>query len=66
MNHRTFLIPALVVSLATAGFAQNVTKSFTVGGTTHSCIWHVPSGVTKPPVVFFYPWRKRKRRRLSE
>ena len=53
MHHRTFLIPALVVSLATAGFAQNVTKSFTVNGTTHSCIWHVPSGITKPPVIFF-------------
>jgi poly(3-hydroxybutyrate) depolymerase len=53
MNHRTFLIPALVVSLAAFGFAQNVTKSFTVGGTTHSCIWHVPAGINKPPVVFF-------------
>jgi poly(3-hydroxybutyrate) depolymerase len=53
MNLRKFLIPALVISLATAGFAQNVTKSFTVNGTTYNCIWHVPSGATKPPVVFF-------------
>ena len=53
MNHHLLLSTALVISLATAGFAQNVTKSFTVNGTTHSCIWHVPGGVTNPPVVFF-------------
>jgi poly(3-hydroxybutyrate) depolymerase len=53
MKRPDFLVAVFIVSLATAGFAQNVTKSFTVNGTTHSCIWHVPSGVTKPPVVFF-------------
>jgi poly(3-hydroxybutyrate) depolymerase len=53
MNRHSFLVAVFIISLATAGFAQNVTKSFTVNGTTHSCIWHVPSGVSKPPVVFF-------------
>ena len=54
MNRRQFLIPDMVVSLAIAGFAQStVTKTFTVNGTTHSCVWHVPSGVNNPPVVFF-------------
>jgi poly(3-hydroxybutyrate) depolymerase len=32
---------------------SSVTKTFTVGGTTHSCIWHAPSGISNPPVVFF-------------
>jgi poly(3-hydroxybutyrate) depolymerase len=30
-----------------------VTKNFTVGGTTHNCNWYVPTGINKPPVVFF-------------
>lgn len=54
MNRRNFLIPSLVVSLVTAGFTQTtVTKTFTVNGTTNSCVWHAPSGTNKPPVVFF-------------
>jgi poly(3-hydroxybutyrate) depolymerase len=54
MNYRKFLIPAFIVSIVTAGVAQStVTKVFTVNGTSHSCVWHVPSGITKPPVVFF-------------
>jgi poly(3-hydroxybutyrate) depolymerase len=54
MYYRRFLIPAMIASLAMAGFAQTkVTKSFTVDGTTHSCVWYVPAGINKPPVVFF-------------
>jgi poly(3-hydroxybutyrate) depolymerase len=54
MNRRNILIPALVASMAITVPAQtSVTKTFTVGGTTHSCVWHVPSGISKPPVVFF-------------
>lgn len=54
MENRTLFIAAIIVSLATAPFAQTtVTKTFTVNGTTHSCVWHVPSGISKPPVVFF-------------
>lgn len=54
INRQFFLIPVLVVSLAAAGLAQTtVTKTFTVNGTTHSCVWHVPSGINKPALVFF-------------
>lgn len=43
-----------MVLLASAGFGQtNVTQNFTAGGRTHQCLWHVPSGIDKPPVVFF-------------
>jgi poly(3-hydroxybutyrate) depolymerase len=54
MSYRKFLIPVFVVSMVVGGLAQStVTKVFTVSGTTHSCVWHVPSGISKPPVVFF-------------
>lgn len=54
MIRNSFYLIGFVVFLITGGFAQtNVTKSFTVNGKTNSCIWHVPSGVNKPAVVFF-------------
>jgi len=54
MTRRSLLIISLTVSLATFGFAQStVTKTFTISGTTNSCVWHAPSGISKPPVVFF-------------
>ena len=54
MTRRYFLIMAFFVSLTAAAMAQtSVTKTFTINGTTNSCVWHVPSGINKPPVVFF-------------
>ena len=54
MNRLSFYIPQFFLILAVSLFAQNkVTKTFTVNGTTHSCNWYVPSGISKPPVVFF-------------
>lgn len=54
MIRNSFYLLVCVAFLVTGGFAQtNVTKSFTVNGKTHSCIWHVPSGINKPAVVFF-------------
>lgn len=54
MKHWFFSVAVLIVSLASTGFGQkNETHIFTAGGKTHSCIWHVPSGIDKPPVVFF-------------
>jgi poly(3-hydroxybutyrate) depolymerase len=54
MKHKYFLIPVCIVFLAISGFTQTtVTMSFTVSGTTHSCVIHVPSGINKPALVFF-------------
>ncbi len=54
MNHRKFLFPVLVVSLAATGLAQTtVTLDFKVAGTTRNCVVHVPNGITKPALVFF-------------
>jgi poly(3-hydroxybutyrate) depolymerase len=53
MIRKNYFIVFCLTLLTTAGFTQTVTKSFTVGGTTHSCVWHVPTGISKPPVVFF-------------
>jgi poly(3-hydroxybutyrate) depolymerase len=44
----------ILLFLTVSVFAQGkVTKNFTVGGTTHNCNWYVPTGINKPPVVFF-------------
>jgi poly(3-hydroxybutyrate) depolymerase len=51
MNRPTFLSAAIIISLAAAGFAQTVT--FQVAGVTRSCVLHVPSGISKPAIVFF-------------
>jgi poly(3-hydroxybutyrate) depolymerase len=54
MIRRMFLIPLFIAALVLAALAQTtVTKTFTVNGTTHSCVWHVPSGISKPALVFF-------------
>jgi poly(3-hydroxybutyrate) depolymerase len=54
MNRHMLSIIIFMLFPTIAVFGQNkVTKTFTVGGTTHSCIWYAPSGISKPPVVFF-------------
>ena len=55
MTPRTFLATAAAVFLLeTAGFAQTTqTITFNVAGKTRSGVVHVPSGTSKPPVVFF-------------
>jgi poly(3-hydroxybutyrate) depolymerase len=53
MARSVLLILIFILSLASAGFAQKVTKTFTIKGTTHSCVWYVPTGINNPPVVFF-------------
>ncbi len=54
MHRHVFLSAAFVSSLALTGFAQtNVTLTLQVAGATRSCVVHVPSGVEKPPLVFF-------------
>ncbi len=54
MNRAISTIVTILVFLTVSVFAQGkVTKNFTVGGTTHNCNWYVPSGINKPPVVFF-------------
>ena len=54
MVHRSLFFTAFVLSMTTAAFTQtNVTLTFKVGSTTNSCIFHVPSGIDNPPVVFF-------------
>jgi poly(3-hydroxybutyrate) depolymerase len=54
MNCRKFLIPVLVVSMAAAGRTQTTeTLNFKVAGTSRNCVIHVPSGMSKPAVVFF-------------
>jgi poly(3-hydroxybutyrate) depolymerase len=51
MKRSDFLVAVFIVSLAAAGFAQTV--SFQVAGVTRSCVLHVPSGISKPAIVFF-------------
>jgi len=54
MVYRSFFMVVILLLMAVAGFAQtNVTLSFKVGTTTNSCVFHVPAGVDKPPVVFY-------------
>lgn len=54
MNRHYFRAAACLLSLAASGFAQtNVTLSFQVAGKARHSVVHVPSGTTKPPVVFF-------------
>lgn len=54
MVRKLFFTSTFVFVMVTSGFTQtNVTKTFTAGGKTHSCIWHVPKEYNKPPVVFF-------------
>lgn len=53
MNRSALIISVFLLSLVSAGFAQKVTKTFTVNNKTHSCVWYVPTGINKPPVVFF-------------
>jgi polyhydroxybutyrate depolymerase len=52
---RNLLFPLTIVfGVVMSGFTQeNVTQTFTAGGKTHQCIWHVPKDYNKPPVVFF-------------
>jgi poly(3-hydroxybutyrate) depolymerase len=54
MNCRSFLVPIFVVLLAIAGFTQTTqTISFKVAGVTRSFVAHIPSGISKPALVFF-------------
>ncbi|HXP89996.1 MAG TPA: alpha/beta fold hydrolase [Fibrobacteria bacterium] len=55
MDHSNPFVAALVASaLASAAQAQTtVTLNFGVNGTTRNAVVHVPSGVNKPPVVYF-------------
>jgi polyhydroxybutyrate depolymerase len=39
--------------MATAGFAQAVQLNFQVAGKARNCVMHVPSGISKPAIVFF-------------
>jgi poly(3-hydroxybutyrate) depolymerase len=55
MKDLCILITAFVVSLTAAGFTQTTqTISFKVGGTTRNCVVHVPRGINKPSIVFFF------------
>jgi poly(3-hydroxybutyrate) depolymerase len=52
-RHPSALSP-LIIASAAAAFAQtNVTLNFSVNGTNRNAVVHIPSGVSKPPVVFF-------------
>ena len=54
MNRYVYWAAAGAVSLAVSGFAQTkATLSLQVGGKTRSCAIYVPSGISKPAVVFF-------------
>jgi poly(3-hydroxybutyrate) depolymerase len=54
MNRRNFLAAACLLSSAATGIAQtNVTLNFQVAGKTRNSVVHVPSGTSKPAVVFF-------------
>ncbi|HLP40311.1 MAG TPA: PHB depolymerase family esterase [Fibrobacteria bacterium] len=54
MNRTTLLAAALILSTMVSGNAQtNTTLTLQVEGKTRSCVIHVPSGIDKPPVVFF-------------
>jgi len=54
MRLSIFLLLQLLLLLTSTVFSQGkVTKNFTVGGTKHNCNWYVPTGINKPPVVFF-------------
>jgi poly(3-hydroxybutyrate) depolymerase len=51
MNRHSLLIVVIIGSLAAAGFTQ--TLNFQVAGKARSCVVHVPSGISKPAIVFF-------------
>jgi poly(3-hydroxybutyrate) depolymerase len=54
VENRIVFLAACAASLATVPFAQTtVTRTFTVNGTSHGCVWHAPGAMSKPPVVFF-------------
>ena len=54
MDRRSLFSPFLVtLALAATTFAQTVTLNFSVNGTSRNAVVHVPSGTSKPPVVFF-------------
>lgn len=55
MNRSGILAAALVAIAAATGSAQTraTLLSIQVGGKTRSCAYHVPTGISKPPVVFF-------------
>jgi poly(3-hydroxybutyrate) depolymerase len=54
MIRQSLFAAACVASLAASGFAQTkTTLSIQVAGKTRSCAVYVPSGISKPPVVFF-------------
>ena len=54
MHRHNFRAAACLLLLAASGFAQtNVTLTFQVAGKTRHSVVHVPSGTTKPAVVFF-------------
>lgn len=54
MNHGFLTSLQILLVVTVTAFSQGkVTKNFTVGGTTHNCNWYVPTGINKPPVVFF-------------
>jgi poly(3-hydroxybutyrate) depolymerase len=50
VNRHNLLVAAFIPLLAAAGFTQ--TLSFKVAGVTRNSIIHVPSGLSKPPLVF--------------
>ncbi len=54
MNRGSSLIVPFIISLAAAGFAQTtLTLNFQVAGKARSSVVHVPSGISKPAIVFF-------------
>lgn len=54
MIRQSLFAAACVASLAASGYAQTkTTLSIQVAGKTRSCAVYVPSGISKPPVVFF-------------
>jgi poly(3-hydroxybutyrate) depolymerase len=54
MIRHSLFAAACVASLAASGFAQTkATLTIQVAGKTRSCAFYVPSGISKPPVVFF-------------
>jgi poly(3-hydroxybutyrate) depolymerase len=55
MQYRFFLVSVFIVFLVGAGFSlpTREAKTFTVGGKTNYCVFYVPSGISKPAVVFY-------------
>jgi poly(3-hydroxybutyrate) depolymerase len=53
MWYKSFLVAVFIVFLVSAGSQPRQTMTFTVNGTTHYCVFYVPSGYNKPAVVFY-------------